>query len=128
MPESGPGAAAGWGRRILALVIDWFMSLLVTAAITGHNPWAFTSTGQATERYAILVMTAEIVILTSLIQGSAGQVVVRIAVRRVGGGSLDPIRALVRTVLILLVIPAVIYNRDQRGLHDLVVDSVVVRR
>jgi hypothetical protein len=49
-------------------------------------------------------------------------------VRRVGGGSLDPIRALLRTVLILLVIPAVIYNRDQRGLHDLAVDSVVVRR
>ena len=37
-------------------------------------------------------------------------------------------RAFVRTLLILLVIPAVIYNRDQRGLHDLAADSVVVRR
>jgi hypothetical protein len=128
LPASGPGAAAGWARRIVALVIDWIMSLLVTAAITGHNPWAFTGTGATTEHYAVLVMTAEIWILTSLIQGSAGQVVMRVAVRRIGGGSLDPIRALVRTLLILLVIPAVIYNRDQRGLHDLAVDSVVVRR
>jgi hypothetical protein len=127
-PESGPGAVAGWGRRILALIIDWFLCLLAVAAVTRQNPWAYSAAGQAHERYAIGVLALEIWFFTSLIGGSAGQVVTRVAVRRVRGGLVDPIRVFARTVLILLVVPAVIYNHDHRGLHDLAVDSVVVRR
>jgi hypothetical protein len=128
LPQTGAGAVAGWGRRILALFIDWMLSLLSVAAITQSNPWEYSHEGVVHERYAILVLLLEIWLLTSLLGGSAGQVVVRIAVRRVGGGLVDPIRVFVRTVLMLLVIPAVIYNRDQRGLHDLAADSIAVRR
>jgi uncharacterized RDD family membrane protein YckC len=46
---------------------------------------------------------------------------------RVAGGRLGPGRVLLRTVLLMLLIPPVVYNRDQRGLHDLAVGSVVVR-
>jgi len=67
-------------------------------------------------------------VLTVTLGGSAGQLVLRVQVRRVNGGRLDVWRAVVRTLLICLVIPPVIYNRDQRGLHDLAVDSVAVRR
>jgi hypothetical protein len=93
LPQSGSGAVAGWGRRVLALFLDWLLSLLAVGA-----------------------------------GGSAGQLILRIGVRRVNGRVLDPIRVLARTLLILLVIPPVVYNRDQRGLHDLAVDSIVVRR
>jgi uncharacterized RDD family membrane protein YckC len=34
----------------------------------------------------------------------------------------------IRAQLICLVIPAVIYDRDRRGLHDKAADTVVVRR
>lgn len=128
LPRSGPGAVAGWGRRILALVIDWILSLLAVAAVTQSNPWEYSHEGVVHERYAVLVLALEIWLLTSLLAGSAGQVVMRIAVRRVAGQLVDPIRVFVRTLLMLLVIPPVIYNRDQRGLHDLATDSVVVRR
>jgi uncharacterized RDD family membrane protein YckC len=128
LPKSGPGAVAGWGRRLLALIIDWLLSLLSVAAVTQSNPWAYSHEGVVHERYALLVLLVEIWLFTSLLAGSAGQVIMRIAVRRVGGGLVDPIRVFVRTVLLLLVIPAVIYNRDQRGLHDLAADSIVVRR
>lgn len=128
LPQSGPGAVAGWGRRILALVIDWILSLLAVAAVTRANPWEYSHEGVVHERYAVVVMVVEIWLLTSLVAGSAGQLVMRIAVRRLGGGLVDPIRAFVRTVLMMLVIPPVIYNRDQRGLHDLVTDSIAVRR
>ena len=66
--------------------------------------------------------------LTTTLGGSAGQLVMRIQIRPGRRWRLDPLRALARTLLICLVIPPVIYNRDQRGLHDLAVDAVAVRR
>jgi hypothetical protein len=54
--------------------------------------------------------------------------VVRIAVRRTDGRLLDPAGALLRQLLICLVVPPAIYNRDNRGLQDLAVRSVVVNR
>jgi hypothetical protein len=37
LPQEGPGSVAGWGRRVAALFIDWFASLLVTRLI-GASP------------------------------------------------------------------------------------------
>jgi hypothetical protein len=34
----------------------------------------------------------------------------------------------VRTLLLVLVVPALIWDRDYRGLHDRAANSVVVRR
>jgi hypothetical protein len=38
------------------------------------------------------------------------------------------LQALLRTLLICLVIPPLVFNRDQRGLHDLAVGTVTIRR
>jgi uncharacterized RDD family membrane protein YckC len=124
LPEHGPGSVAGWGRRLLAVTIDWFGSLMVAGVFLGTDLWAGTG---ATQWAPLLVFAIERWLLTSLSGGSAGQLVTRVRVVRTGGSRLDPGRALVRTVLLCLVIPPVVYNRDQRGLHDLAVDSVTVR-
>jgi len=124
LPEHGPGAVAGWGRRLLALTVDWFGSLMVVGAFLGTDLWS----GSAESQWAPLaVFAAERWLLTSLSGGSAGQLLLRVRVVRTDGSRLDPGRALVRTVLLCLVIPPVVYNRDQRGLHDLAADSVTVR-
>ena len=124
LPEHGPGSVAGWGRRVLALLIDWFGSMMVVGAFVGADLWS----GRGVVQWApLLVFAAELWLLTSLAGGSAGQLAMRLRVVRTGGGRLDPGRALLRAVLICLVIPPVVYNRDQRGLHDLAVGSVVVR-
>ena len=126
LPESGPGSVAGWGRRMLALFIDWMLCLLVVSVITGRRVWEPLL---GWERWLpLLTFALEATVLTALLGGSAGQLIVRVGVRRLGGGLLDPWRALIRALLICLVIPPVIYNRDQRGLHDLATDSVAVRR
>ncbi|MGI8576315.1 MAG: RDD family protein [Nocardioidaceae bacterium] len=125
LPETGSGAVAGWGRRALALAIDWALSMLAVAAFIGPAVWS----SQGVARWAPLTVFAfEVWILTTLLGGSAGQIVTRVVVRRTSGSPLDIIRALVRTLLICLVVPPVIYNRDQRGLHDLLVDSIALRR
>jgi len=48
-------------------------------------------------------------------------------VRRLDGGRVAWLWVLVRTVLLLLVIPAVVYDRDQRGLHDKAAGAIAVR-
>jgi uncharacterized RDD family membrane protein YckC len=124
LPEHGAGSVAGWGRRLLALTIDWFGSLMVVGLFLGTDLWA----GAGAAQWApLLVFAIERWLLTSLSGGSAGQLVTRVRVVRTDGSRLDPGRALVRTLLLCLVIPPVVYNRDQRGLHDLAVDSVTVR-
>jgi uncharacterized RDD family membrane protein YckC len=124
LPEHGPGSVAGWGRRLLALTIDWFGSLMVVGLFLGTDLWS----GAGAAQWApLLVFAIERWLLTSLSGGSAGQLVTRVRVVRTDGSRLDPGRALVRTVLLCLVVPPVVYNRDQRGLHDLAVDSVSVR-
>jgi len=50
-----------------------------------------------------------------------------IGVRRLDGGRLGWLWVIVRTVMLLLVIPAVVYDRDQRGLHDKAAGAIAVR-
>src|SRR3712207_9567157 len=37
LPEDGPGSVASWGRRIVALFIDWIASPLVAAVIRSEE-------------------------------------------------------------------------------------------
>jgi len=59
---------------------------------------------------------------------SIGQRVVDLRVETVAGGAAGPIRAAIRAVLLCLVVPALIWDRDQRGLHDKAAGTVLVRR
>ncbi len=125
LPESGTGAAASWGRRVLALCIDWLLSLLVARAFVGNDVWTAQGAGQWAPLAAFALETW---VLTTLAGGSAGQLICRVTVRRTSGQPLDLLRALVRTALICAVIPPIIYNRDRQGLHDLAVDSIALQR
>jgi uncharacterized RDD family membrane protein YckC len=116
---------AGWARRIAALVIDWFASMLVAALFVGVQVW--TGTG-ASQWATMVVFLAEVTVFTALAGGSFGQLVLRLTVRRLGGAPLNLLQALLRTVLICLVVPPLVFNRDQRGLHDMAVGSITLNR
>jgi len=45
-----------------------------------------------------------------------------------GVAQVNLLQALLRTFLIALVIPPLVFNPDQRGLHDLAVGTVTLRR
>ena len=110
---------------MLALVIDWALSMLAVGAFLGQDIW----TGEGAAAWAPLtVFGLEVWILTSLVGGSAGQMVTGVVIRRTSGAPLDLLRALGRTVLLCLVIPPMFNNSDQQGLHDLAVDSIALRR
>ncbi|HEX5560172.1 MAG TPA: RDD family protein [Nocardioidaceae bacterium] len=125
LPVAGRGSVAGWGRRFLALLVDWIASVLVAAVVVG--PRVLSSRGW--EAWApMMVFLVEATALTALAGGSFGQLVVRVAVVRSDRRPVSLLAALLRTAMVCLVVPPLIYDRDQRGLHDLATGTVAVRR
>jgi uncharacterized RDD family membrane protein YckC len=124
LPEEGTGSVASWGRRLLALAIDWLASTLVAAVIFGSRVW-----GHGLEQWApMLVFVVEATVLTPLMSGSFGQLLTRVVVVRLDRRPVNLLQALLRTLLICLVVPPLVFNRDQRGLHDVAVGTVTLRR
>jgi uncharacterized RDD family membrane protein YckC len=125
LPPEGRGSVVGWGRRIAALFVDWFASLLVATALGGSA----VMNGHGWEAWLpLLVFWLEASFFTALVGGSFGQLLLRIAVVHVDGRPVSLFVALVRTLMICLVVPPVIYNRDRRGLHDLAARTVTLQR
>jgi uncharacterized RDD family membrane protein YckC len=116
---------AGWGRRVLALVVDWVASLLVAGAFAGGG---VLESGSWRGWLPMVVFLVESGVLVALLGGSFGQLLARVAVVRVDRRPVSLLRALLRTLLVCLVIPPLVFNRDHRGLHDLATGTVAVRR
>ena len=120
---SGPGVPAGLGRRAAAIALDWLAALFLARLIPGSEY------GSGDYALATLVIFAvEIIVLTWLMGSSFGQRVMGIAVVSEAGGRLSLWRIVVRTLLICIVIPALVYDSQRRGLQDLAVGSRVVMR
>lgn len=99
--------------------------MLVVAAFVGTEVWS----GRGFVQWApMLVFLLEAGFLTALMGGSFGQLVCRVAVVRLDGRPVNLLQALLRTALICLVVPPLVFNRDQRGLHDLAVNTVTLER
>jgi uncharacterized RDD family membrane protein YckC len=108
------------GRRFLAITIDWLMSWAVGSIFFEQN--------QGRPFWIALVFFLQIFILTSTTGASAGQRLLKLRVLRYP--ELEPLgigATLLRTLLILLVIPAVVYDNEGRGLHDRIVGSAVMQ-
>lgn len=123
LPQSGRGAVATWGRRILALVIDWFVVLGVSLALVGPPEPGDDTFGLA--NLAVLVLMYVTLLMTA--GATLGMWLMGLAVWPVGSQRLSFLRVVGRSILLALVIPAVVYDRDRRGLHDKVGGTVVVR-
>ncbi len=120
LPESGPGSLAGQGRRLGALVVDWVIAEVIALAFGWHPSSAQGQWG------TIAIFGAEHLVLLSIWGATLGK---RLFGLRVGklGGPLTPLHVIMRTVLLLLVVPAVIWDRDGRGLHDRLAGTVEIR-
>jgi uncharacterized RDD family membrane protein YckC len=117
LPETGPGSLAKMGRRVLALGIDWALALMVSRAFFGSDNTA-TLTFFMLEQW----------LLVATLGNSFGHLIAGIKVRKLDGSYVGIVPALIRIGLILLVIPAVIWDTDNRGLHDKAAKTVLVRR
>ena len=114
---------AGLGRRVLALSIDWAIASFTAALV-----YPLQSSALVPSLFRLGVFVLEVALLTSLGGASAGQRVMGLRVLSWPDNLfLRPGPILLRTFLIALVIPAVVTDKDGRGLHDRAAKSVVMR-
>ena len=110
------------GRRIGALFVDWFSSLLI-AGLFG---------GLLGDPDIGLLTLGIFFVQTSLLQcttgSSFGQRLFSIAVVGTEGRRPTILGFCLRTLLICLVIPPLVWDRDTRGLHDKAASTVCVQR
>ncbi len=126
LPPDGSGSVATWGQRVLALLIDWVACILVLSAVIGRS--ALNGGGAAANFAPLGIFFVEATVFTVLLGGSFGQIVLRIAVVRTDRTRPGPGHVALRSLLICLAVPPLIFDRDRRGLHDLAAGTVVVRR
>lgn len=122
LPEQGPGSIARPGRRLGALAIDWALCLLIAYGLLthGYKPGA-------TGNWALLVFFVLGVLTVGTVGFTPGKRLLGLRIVSEGGGRLNPLRVLLRTALLCVAIPALIWDRDGRGLHDRLARTIEVR-
>lgn len=124
LPPEGPGSIARLGRRFLALFIDWGLSMLVAGAFLGYR----LAGGSGSNTFGpLIVFFVENVLLVGTIGTTIGHRIAGIRVMAADGGYAGPVRALERSVLLALFIPAAVWDRDNRGMHDRLAGTMIVR-
>lgn len=108
--------SASWGRRILALFVDWVTCLAVVEGLVAVGVLAGNPNGLGT----LGLFVVESALFTALAGGSFGKLATRIRVVRTDGSGrpVSLIPALLRSVLVALLVPPLL-TFDGRGLHDL---------
>lgn len=118
-PSAVPVQAA-FGRRLVAVALDWFMCLAIAAFVSPKVVGGAQFT-------PLVIFFVEVSVLTALQGASAGQRLLRLRVVDVNtGGRVPAGRVIFRTFLICLVIPA-LFTKEGRGYHDWFTNCVVVR-
>lgn len=104
------------GRRIIALAIDWALAYAASALFFQTDGFAMT----------LIFIVLQIVFIPT-IGGSIGHRLVGLRVVPLTGGWVGLWRPMVRSLLLGIVIPALVWDSDQRGFHDKVAGTVLIR-
>lgn len=126
LPREGSGSIGRFGRRILGAFVDWTLCTLIASAVF-DVPLPFTQTADGGAWVTLGIFAAENLLLVGTLGSTIGHRVVGLQVRSVNGAPAKPVQVVVRTLLLCLFLPATIWDRDGRGLHDKAAGTVIVR-
>ena len=131
LPPSGPGSLAGFGRRLLALALDYFIAVGLTALAVPLG-WITREAFQYSPDVRFLMLGVWLVLGVAAVRlfgFTPGQYACGLQVIAVDGGGtgVGMVRAVVRGLLIALVVPALFADADGRGLQDRTTATAVVR-
>ena len=118
LPAEGPGSLAPFGTRVVAYLVDAVVAALVAAIFTAP---------QLPQSWSLLAFALVYVVSLVAFGQTPGMRLLglRLAHPR-PGARLAVWRAVVRTALLLLLVPALLVDADGRGLHDRLTDTAVV--
>jgi uncharacterized RDD family membrane protein YckC len=122
LPQDGPHSVGRVGRRIAALIIDWGLALGLTCLIWGYTLLNYDGF------VVLLVFVALQSLLLAGFGASVGHRLLGLRLISLTGGKAEPWRPVVRSVLLGLAVPALVWDSDQRGFHDKIAGTVLIRR
>lgn len=120
LPEHGSRSVGRAGRRILALLVDWASAMLISLLFAPFDSAAYTWVTPVV--FAVLQ-----IVFIPTIGGSVGHRLLGMRVVPIAGGWVGVWRPVLRTVLLVIVIPAIVWDSDQRGFHDKIAGTILLR-
>ena len=120
LPDTGPGSVGRVGRRLAAIAIDWASAMLIALLFTPYESVAYTWVTP-------LVFAVLQIVFIPTIGGSVGHRLTGMHVVPLEGGWIGLWRPVVRTALLMILLPALVWDSDQRGFHDKVAKTVLIR-
>ncbi|MCB1274039.1 MAG: RDD family protein [Leucobacter sp.] len=120
LPDTGRGSVTRIGRRIAAIAIDWGVALVIALLFAPYN-----SAAHSWAAYLVFIVMQILFIPT--IGGSVGHRLTGSRVVPLTGGWVGVWRPIVRTILLALVIPVLVWDSDQRGFHDKIAGTALIR-
>ncbi|MER7448146.1 RDD family protein [Microbacterium sp. NPDC097977] len=127
MPRTGTSSIARPGRRIGALLIDYLAATIIATGFLGYDQFALPSEAGLTMFAPMAVFAVLQILFIPTAGGSPGHRILGMRLVRLDGGWVGLWRPIVRTLLLVIVIPAVVFDADQRGLHDKATGLVLIR-
>ena len=126
LPATGPGSLAPFGRRTLAFLIDIAASSLVAGLFVRRRDLPGVA-AHLPGQWSLVPLAADYVVGLVLMGRTLGMYITGLRVVRVDAQvPIGPLRAAARTVLLMLLIPAVVIDSDLRGLHDRLTATAVI--
>jgi uncharacterized RDD family membrane protein YckC len=106
------------GRRFLGLSIDWLMCYAIALGFFGGSGSLAERAPQARLPH-LVIFFIEVLLLTAFGGATAGHRMVRLRVVQFRtGANPTPLQALIRTILLSLVVTAITYDENGRGIHE----------
>lgn len=117
LPQVGPSSIGRPGRRILGFAIDWAIAIAVSAVFFHYDPFA----------NLIIFVVMQIVFIPT-IGASIGHRLVGLRLISIHGGWVGLWRPVVRSLLLGIALPALVWDSDQRGFHDKIAGTALIRQ
>ncbi len=128
LPESGSGSLGGTGVRLLAFLVDALASALVAALFVQATRNGEGVADRLPGSWSLLPLAVDYVVGILVAGRTVGMYLFGLRIIRVDRPSaVNPGQAITRTVLLFLLVPALIWDRDGRGLHDRAAGTAVIR-
>ncbi len=118
LAEHGSGSMARIGRRFGAIAVDWALAALPAYLLIG---------GPQANLWNLLIFGIMQIVFIPTIGGSIGHRCFGLRVVPLVGGWVGLWRPVVRTVLLMIVIPVLVWDSDQRGFHDKIAGTALIR-
>lgn len=108
-PREGSGSMAGVWRRLGGLVVDWVLAVGLANAFFGGDGLAIS-----------LLFVGITACSITLLGATFGHLLFGMRVTRLNGGAPGWWRPLARQALLAIVLPAIVWDTDHRGGHDII--------